>query len=396
MDNIDLKIKQILSIKLQKPKSFSDIIDKSLNKSKYKTIKAVNKITKIAATIIIGTGITVGVAYAGTVIYDKIWKEPKAYTYQEIIDELPPQEVLEEEKQKLITEEEAKKKALEVLEILGYTERNINRIELKRGYSSKEEQTSYYMAKTKYGYEEGLMVLINSKNGEFLYFNDLDLKYKHLKSDNITIEEATNIAKEIYSKIGLEEGEYELTKIEEQENYFENKENKIWGANFYKKYNGIENKYESFTVGFIAVNGNILIDTINLNKDDSFQKNPIILTEEEAINIVKNKEKEFSSKEIIKITSKLSIEKMNAFIYQLENNKYDVENTTMETEIYYKTEDVSRIVWKIKVEHEKDNELRKNEYNKYIKEGMNKIYFVDATTGEIIGGEQAEFATNDF
>ena len=76
---------------------------------------------------------------------------------------------------------------------------------------------------------------------------------------------------------------------------------------------------------------------------------------------------------------------MNAFIYQLENDKYDVTGT-MEHETYYKTENITRKVWKIKVEHNVDVRNYSEDHNKYIKEGMNKIYFIDATTGEIIGG----------
>ena len=80
---------------------------------------------------------------------------------------------------------------------------------------------------------------------------------------------------------------------------------------------------------------------------------------------------------------------MNAFIYQLENDKYNVTGT-MEDETYYKTENITRKVWKIKVEH--DAEWKDYmEHNQYVKECMDKYYYVDATTGEIIGGNQAYF-----
>ncbi len=60
----------------------------------------------------------------------------------------------------------------------------------------------------------------------------------------------------------------------------------------------------------------------------------------------------------------------------------------MEDETYYKTENITRKVWKIKVEHDakwKDY----MDHNQYVKEGMNKYYYVDTTTGEIISGYQA-------
>ena len=104
----------------------------------------------------------------------------------------------------------------------------------------------------------------------------------------------------------------------------------------------------------------------------SYQNNSVVITEEEAINIAKNKEQELSPYEITKITSNLSIEKMNAFIYQLENDKYNVTGT-MEDETYYKTENITRKVWKIKVEH--DAEWKDYmEHNQYVKECMDKYY----------------------
>ena len=138
----------------------------------------------------------------------------------------------------------------------------------------------------------------------------------------------------------------------------------------------------------------ILLNTILLNKDSSYQKNPLVITEEEAINIAKSKEVEFSPFEITNIKSDLSIEKMNAFIYQIENDKYDV-TSNMENETYYKTENIARKVWKIKVEHNVDVRNYSDDHNKYIKEGMNKIYFIDATTGEIIGGSPSNVLMND-
>ena len=168
-------------------KIIKNIIEKSQMKiavSKFteeeKSMPKINKISKSVATILVVLGLGTGIVYATTNIYEKIWKEPKSYTHEEMINELPPEEVTEEEKKELISEEEAKEKGLEILEKLGYKNQTINRIELKRGYD--EDTDSYYMLKTKWGYEEGLMVQLNAKGGEFIAFNDMDLKYKHLDS----------------------------------------------------------------------------------------------------------------------------------------------------------------------------------------------------------------------
>lgn len=253
----------------------------------------------------------------------------------------------------------------------------------KRGYD--ETVDSYYMVKTKWGYEEGLMVQLNANAGEFIAFNDMDLKYKHLDSQILDDEEIRKISTDIYNKLGIEKNKYILSKTTAQDYYFESQANKLLGANFYKYYDGIANKNESLNISFMYYNGEIYLNSVLINKDDTYQNNPVVITKEEAINIAKNKEQELNPYEITNVTSSLSIEKMNAFIYQIENDKYDVTGST-EDEIYYETEDITRKVWRIKVEHNVDARNYSEDYNKYIKEGMNKIYFVDATTGEIIGG----------
>lgn len=356
-------------------------------KKEENTMPKMNKITKSVAIILVVLGLGTGVVFATTNLYEKIWKEPKSYTEEEMINELPPAEVTEEEKKELISEDEAKTKGLKILEKLGYENQTINRIELKRGY--EEDVDSYYMVKTKWGYEEGLMVQLNAKGGGFIAFNDMDLKYKHLDSQELNDEEIAKVATDIYNKLGIEEGKYTLSKTSAENNAFQNQTNILLVANFYKYYDGIPNKNESFNVSFLNYNGEVYLNSVSVNNDNTFQNNPVVITEEEAINIAKSKEQELSSNEITNITSSLSIEKMNAFIYQLENDKYDV-TTTMEDETYYKTENITRKVWKVKAEHNADDKDY-IDYNKYIKEGMNKYYYVDATTGEIIGGNQAYF-----
>ncbi len=346
-----------------------------------------NKLTKSVATILIVLGLGTGVVFATTNIYEKIWKTPKSYTEEEMINELPPVEVTEDEKKDLISEAEAKEIGLNILEKLGYKNQTINRIELKRGYD--ETVSSYYMVKTKWGYEEGLMVQVNANGGDFISFNDMDLKYKHLKTQELPNDEIAKVATNIYNKLGIEEGKYTLGKTSADNYAFQNEMNILLVANFYKYYDGIANKNESFNVTFFNYNGEIYLNSVLINNDNAFQNNPIVISEEEAINIAKNKEQQLSPYEIINISSNLSIEKMNAYIYQLENNKYDVTGNT-KNEVFYKTENIARKVWKIKVEH---NIGAKDfvDFNQYVKEGMDKYYYVDTTTGEIIGGCQAYF-----
>lgn len=347
----------------------------------------VKNIIKTVSTAVASVVLCTGVVFASTKVYEvyeKIWKTPKSYTYDEMIAEMP-QEITDEEKKELISEDEAKNIGLDILNKLGYENQEINRIELKRGYD--DDISSYYMVKTKWGYEEGLMVQINAYSGDFICFQDMDLKYKHLPTEVLSDKEISEIAKDYYSKLELEENLYLLTETKVNDFYFQNQGSKLLSATFNKYYDGLANKYESVNISFISSNESIYLNTIIVYPDSSFQNNDVIISQDEAITIAQNKEKEFSNYDITNVEAKLSIEKMNAFIYAIENNTFNQEQT-MEERTYYKTDNITRKVWKVKVEHgflAKDFGIdRKNEY---YKEGMSKYYFIDATTGEIIGGE---------
>ncbi|MCI8548399.1 MAG: hypothetical protein HFJ38_05870 [Bacilli bacterium] len=356
-------------------------IERTMRNKKY-DYALVALIKKIIITIISFFTVASGIAFAGYTVYEKIWKEPKKYeTSNDYLNSLPSEQISEEEKRNLITEDDAKNIALNFLNKLGYEKQTINSIELKRDYSRPME--SYYMAKTESSYEKGLMVLIDSKNGYIEYFNDLDLKYKDLDQDIITEEQARQIAVDTYEKIELNKNDYELYSVKKEEYVFENKTKTLWGATFLKKENNIYNKYENFSVAFIVVDNKIIYDTINISTNTEKINNPIIIQEETAIEIAKNKEVEFTNTEITNIKSELSIEKMNTLVYQLEYEIYDTMNLQIEEKI--------RNVWKVRIEHKNKKDF--NTYfnpNQYMKENLNKEFYIDATTGEIIGGKFIE------
>lgn len=127
----------------------------------------------------------------------------------------------------------------------------------------------------------------------------------------------------------------------------------------------------------------IIIYTITGKIDNNFEDNPIIISQEEAIEISKNKEKEFSDLEISNVSAELSIEKMNIFVYCLENN---IANENGEL----KVDNISRNVWVVNIEHNKDSKPKDGNLET-VKSQYNKKYYIDTTTGEIIGGEQSEF-----
>ena len=51
-----------------------------------KSMPKINKISKSVATILVVLGLGTGIVYATTNIYEKIWKEPKSYTHEEMIN----------------------------------------------------------------------------------------------------------------------------------------------------------------------------------------------------------------------------------------------------------------------------------------------------------------------
>lgn len=384
MDHLDKLIIDIVESEIPEPENYKKSINSALKSKKYKRYKMYNKIASLCMIIMLSTGFV----YAGYNIYSYIWEDPKKYnTNEEYMNSLPNDQISDDEKKELISEEESKTIAIDFLNKLGYENKNIERIELKRSYN--RANSSYYMVKTKYSYEEGLMVLIDSKTGEVIHFNDLGLKYKHLVQDNLTEDMARKIAEDTYKKLKLPESKYELFDIKQEKSIFENNTRTLWGVIFRQKENGIYNKYKNFSIAFLVVNGEVLYDTINISNNSEEITNPIIVEEKEAIEIALNKEKEFTDVEISNYKAELSIEKMNTFVYQLENEIYNTDINNGGT--YLDIKDVTRNVWKITIEH--NNKKAENlyvDYNEYIKENYNKEFYVDATTGEILGGNTCE------
>ena len=172
-----------------------------------------NSILKTVATIILGIALSTGAVFAGTKVYEvyeKIWKEPEFYNYSEYINQLP-HEITEDEKKESISEEKAKKLGTEILNSLGYENQNINRIELKKGYI-QNGRANYYMLKTEFGYEEGLMVMVDANTGDFICFEDLDLKYQHLPTQIITSDEISKIATDYCRKLKLKNDSYKISR----------------------------------------------------------------------------------------------------------------------------------------------------------------------------------------
>ena len=384
MDKFDDIIKKAVKQDINIPIKYDNMIYESIKKLDTRRNNKMQKLIRILTGIITTLiGIT-GVVYAGTVVYKKIWVEPKEYTeYEDLVGTvIPPNEISNEEKEKIISESDAEEIGLKFIKSIGYIDEQINKIELKRAYDALEK--TYYLLKTEETYESGLQIHIDSSTGEIVYFNDLNLKNKYINEDYIPQEKAELIAYETLNKLNIKE-HYNLTIIEKANHEINQRNNVLWKAIFNKSYGEVYNQYEEVLISFIVDNGKVMYDTINV-LNEKFEENEMIITKEEAIEIAKQKEMEMSDVEITSLKAKLAIKKSNTNIYALENNIYN--DDVLNGGTYLAIPSIIRKVWEIKIEH--NCKLNREDYadaNQYSKENDNKLYYIDATTGEIIGGE---------
>lgn len=366
MDEFDLIIKQKLSKNIDLPNSYKNTIKSALNEEnkirKYKQNKFLKIATSICAVMIVCTS----AVYAGVAIYEKIWKEPKKIEITKVQgnDYIELDENYEKDDNFNI-----KNKISEYLSLL-----NCHNIEIKniRELDDLESENSYYIAKSDIEYDKGIVMLVDKETNELLYFLDYDYDNN---CDFITESEASNMAQETLTRLNIYDSKYSIELIENNNN--------IWKIKYVEEKN---NKYNNYVIVFGKKDNKITIKMLLNNKNSNYENNPIVITEEEAREIVSEKEKELSFSNFEIIECKKGIEKMNTFIYQLENNII-IEN---EKNIY-EVEDLVRNVWIVKVEHNDKGNVSEWETFEYVKNFANKYYYIDATTGEIIGGRQAEF-----
>ena len=214
------------------------------------------------------------------------------------------------------------------------------------------------------------------KLGELKYISIPSWNYKLPENYGITGNEAKEVANELFKKYLPDiEGDYELLKL--GGNMGDEKSSYIWYATYYKKYGDLINPYEKISVDFVpTVNGLYHLEI----QRGKFENNEIIKTKEEAIEIAKAKDKEIEpNREIENIRVEEKIEQMNSDVYlrEKDKNKYENEPVTVE-DGYYLTEERVRRVWAVEIKYKEEED--KIDYF---------IYFVDTTTGEIIGGTRA-------
>lgn len=384
MDEEDKYLENMFSQKVEVPESFERAIREALYSEKfYKRLKKRRRI-RLITTICTALIITSGVGYGGYMIYEKVWKNPEKYTYQELQSAISQTEVTNEEKESLISEEETKEKVMRIVQKLGYEGEEISSIELNE---NKIEEISeiYYKIETKNDKGQNLNIKLNAKNGELESLQDDSILDSGVNGSSINEEEAKKALQDLFSKIVIDENEYDITYSGKENVVYKGNEKEVWNVKGNKKYNDIVNPYEELSISFVMDSGNIKVSSISNNKNGIYENNQQVVTKEEAIEIATNKEKEFTDKEIVNIEASLDIKKMNKYIFELENSVEESYNFDIENDGYEINENIVRNVWKVKVFHNLNDDLI---ITKTYLRDQSKEYYIDCTTGEIIGGEE--------
>lgn len=340
-------------------------ISKFINEEKNKF--SFSKILKTAATIVLTLGIGSGLVYAtGAVVYEKIWKEPEEYK--------ATQNLTDEEKSKCITEQEAEEIANNFLKKIGFDEQTIQNLNLYKDFIKKENIWKLN--------SEKVTMEINAENGEIKFVNIPTYEYKIPSNYGITREQARKVALELLEKYKPEnyDGEYELVNL--TRNSENDKSAYIWYADFYKKYDDLINPEEEISIGWIpTINALYSLRFENIKYENNEQK----ISKEDAIKIATEKDNQIEkNKEIAEVKAEIRIRKMNEKVYLRENYKEEYEKNPFydfeENAILYKTEERVRKVWCVVITYS-----GKSGYT----------YYIDCTTGEIIGGNIGDELHNE-
>ena len=318
------------------------------------------KVLKIAATFVMVLGVTFGTIYAGKEAYQNIWQDPKKYSYS------VSQDLSDEEKQECISEEQANELGNKYLKQVGLEDEEILNQNLSKEFLSD---------KNEWGMSSKIATMtIDAKTGDLKTIQVPTWNYKIPYNYGISREEAKEVAYQLFDKIKEDniEGDYELVTL--RRNMETDEASYIWYAEFQRKYGDLINPNESVFIGWVpTING---IYQIKIQRD-KFENNEIVKTKEEAIEIAKEKDRKVAPERTIKnIDADIRIEKMNAEVYLRENKKEDYEyGKILKEDGVYKTEERVRRVWLVNIEYEKQEDKMDS-----------FTYFVDTTTGEIIGG----------
>ena len=282
--------------------------------------------------------------------------------------------LLGEDISKVITKEEAIESAKEEIKRFGLTLENdqINKIQLVK--NPNFEEIEYDMTTS-----DGLRIIVDAVSGNFKsFYLEPNISLSELEKCNGTREEILNVAQEKMREYGFGD-EYKLSYVSYNDGNDEEK-SYYWYITYSKEYNGVFCPTERVSMTIIPkIN---FVYALNLY-DESFENNEILISEEQAINIAKEKDDIVNTEKYIvkNIYSELSIKRMNPEVYLKENNLENgmesviLEDGTEYSYYSYRMNGRVRMVYLVEISYE----------NRPL--GLTRKYYVDATTGEVVGGE---------
>ena len=366
MNNFENQIERILRKEVSKPAKYEYSINNALlQRKKINSSKNFYKIAAITCCCILSiTGVV-----AATYTVTKIWKEPQLVNSSESVNQTEGENTWHEAVNNKVIEKNLK----DYLEILNI---NNSSVIIEKGNNLPESEEEFYLLRTNTDYNKGILLCTDLACQEILYFinNEFD---ENIMYDKISNDTALQKAKEILMPLNIWDDNYELHSSDTRNN--------IFILDFYRKNESkINNKYDSYSISFGVSNNKINVQRIINEKNNSYSNNPFTISKEDAINIVTAKEKEFSDIDFNITLCEKGIEKMNTNIYKLENNINIINSADNNI---YKIDNVIRNVWIIKLEHKKDNYFLEYDSFENYKKYADTYYYVDVTTGEIIGGK---------
>lgn len=322
-----------------------------------------------------------GVVFAGSKVIENIWKTPeKVQISSGDFEEIT--KITEESKQENMTEEKAKEIAINKLNEIGFNSNIVGTNHYKEFDSNK----IWYRFDTEDNYE----ISIDGQTGEFfdIWNNNKDIQDT---KKYMTEEQAKDLANKYYKLFGYKDGEYEFTKVQSVNN--EGKDNGDgfrMTVTYNKKYGEIYNPYEYISITLESKNMEMVMFRVG---NIPFDNNEVVITESEAVNIALKEDEKIETNKVESTKAKLMVVKMNADAYNRINDKdkyyeaIQTPNYPIEERNYYSVDDRVRKAWVVVINYEDNYD---GDIAKRYTEGKYS-YFVDATTGEIIGGHTLDY-----
>ena len=342
--------------------------------------KKTRSILKTVATAVVGIILSTGFVFAGTAVYEKVWKTPEKIQLSSG-DSEEITKITEESKKENISEEDAKKVAIEKLNQIGFNSNIVG----TNHYKEMDSTKIMYRFDTEDNYE----ISIDGQTGEFFDIWDNNKNIQDT-SKYMTEEQAKELANKYYKLFGYKDGEYEITNVQSVNN-----EGRDTGSGFRmtvtynKKYGEIYNPYEYVAITVESKNMNLAMFRV---ENTPFDNNEVTITEQEAIDIALKEDEKIETNKVASTKVKLMVVKMNADAYDRINDTekhyeaMQIPNYPIEERNYYKIDDKVRKAWVVVFNYEDNFDDVVKRYT----EGAYS-YFVDATTGEIIGGHTMDY-----